>query len=165
MFTEKSIEDRKGVRALNKLALLLTVSAIAPTLSVALTLLKASLSDVTEISPQNMLSPQWVWSHKYFLLGVVAIAVPWLMANLYQAQLGKEFSSGTQTASISGLAFAIPSALIYFIQFFIFQLLRSERIPPFGLNRVWIDILLMAGLSFAVAYIGYDALLTLQPQT
>jgi len=125
-------------------------------LSTLLTLLKSYLSDVTEVSITNMMNIQWLWIHKWYVLGVVLIAIPWLMSTFMTAQLAKELSQGTQTAVMATLAAWIVSSVIGFLQFFVFQVLRSEALPPFGLNRIWLNIALFAFLSTLSSIVAFD---------
>jgi len=125
-------------------------------LSTLLTLLKSYLSDVTEVSITNMMNIQWLWIHKWYVLGVVLIAIPWLMSTFMTAQLAKELSQGTQTAVMATLAAWIVSSVIGFLQFFVFQVLRSEALPPFGLNRIWVNIALFAFLSTLSSIVAFD---------
>jgi hypothetical protein len=141
---------------------LLVCSIIVSLLSISLTLLKARLSDVTEISIDNMLNLRWLWSYKWYLAGVILIAIPWIISTLMTAQLAKELSQGTQTASLAALTAALVGAFLGFLQFFVYQILRSEALPPLGLNRVWINIGLMACLSFGSAYMAFDTIQRLQ---
>jgi len=137
---------------------LLFYSALVGILSMSLMLLKSRLSDITEISISNMLNLHWLWEYKWYLVGVILIAVPWLMSTFMTAQVAKELSHGTQTAVVSALAAALVAAILGFLQFFVYQFLRSEALPPFGLNRVWINIGLMACLSIASSYLAFDTI-------
>ena len=124
----------------------------------SLTLLKSRLSDVTEISLSNMLNLHWLWEYKWYLVGVILIAVPWIISTLMTAQIAKELSQGTQTAVTAALAAALVGSVIGFLQFFAYEMLRNEALPPFGLNRVWINIGLMAGLSFVSSFLAFDTI-------
>jgi hypothetical protein len=138
------------------LLVLLLLSSFTSLLSISLTLLKSRLSDVTEISVSNMLNLHWLWSYRWYLVGVVFIAVPWLMSSLMTAQIAKTLSEGTQTAVVVTLAAAAVGSILFFLQFFVYEVLRGEAIPPFGLNRVWFNIGLMACLSLANSYLALN---------
>lgn len=138
--------------------MLMFYSALVQVLSILLTLLKSSLSDVTEVSIANMMNIQWLWVHKWYVLGVVLIAVPWLLCTFMTAQLAKELSQGTQTAVMATLAALMISSVLGFLQFFVFQVLRSEALPAFGLNRIWINIALFACLSLTGSFLAFDTL-------
>ena len=84
--------------------MLVFYTVLVQVLSISLTLLKSRLSDVTGISISNMFNAQWLLAHKWYILGVVLIAVPWLMGTFMTAQLAKELSQGAMTASIATLA-------------------------------------------------------------
>lgn len=142
--------------------MLIFYSALVQALSILLTLLKSRLSDVTEISIRNMLNIQWLWIHKWYALGVVVIAIPWLIGTFMTAQLAKELSQGTRTAVTATLAALLVASMIGFLQFFIFEILRSEVLPPFGLNRVWINIVLFACLSTIGSFLAFDTIQRLQ---
>jgi len=124
----------------------------------SLTLLKSRLSDITEISISNMLNLHWLWEYKWYLVGVVLIAVPWIVSTFMTAQVAKELSQGTQTAVTAALAAALVGSVIGFLQFFVYQILRSEALPPLGLNRVWINIALIACFSAASSFLAFDTI-------
>lgn len=145
------------------LLFLLLYSLTVQLLSISLTLLKSRLSDITEVSISNMLNLRWLWSYKWYVLGVALIAVPWLVSSFMTAQLAKEFSQGTQTAVVATLAGALIASILGFLQFFVYQVLRAEALPPFGLNRVWINIGLMACLSVAGSFLAFDTIARLRP--
>lgn len=46
------------------LLFLLLYSLAVQLLSISLTLLKSRLSDITEVSVSNMLTPRWLWGNK-----------------------------------------------------------------------------------------------------
>ena len=127
-----------------------------------LTLLKSRLSDITEVSIDNMLNIQWIWIHRWYVLGVILIAIPWLISTLMTAQVAKEISHGTQTATMAVLAGSMVGSAIGFLQFVVFQVLRSEDLPPFGLNRVWINIVSFACLSALGSFVAFDTMQRLQ---
>jgi len=56
----------------------------------SLTLLKSRLSDITEISINNMLNLHWLWEYKWYLVGVILIALPWIISTFMIAQIAKE---------------------------------------------------------------------------
>jgi hypothetical protein len=143
---------------MNRLLLLVLICAMVQGLGISLTLLKSRLSDVTEISVQNMLDVHWLWANRLFVVGVVLIAVPWLMGTLMTAQIAKELSQGTQTAVVATLSAAIVGSVLFFVQFFVYQVLRNEAIPPIGLNRVWMNIVLIAAFSMGSSYLAYDTI-------
>lgn len=138
--------------------MLMLCTALVQVLSMLLTLLKSYLSDVTEVSIANMMSIQWLWIHKWYVLGVVLIAVPWLLSTFMTAQFAKELSQGTQTAVMATLAALMISSVLGFLQFFVFQVLRNETLPTFGLNRIWINIALFACLSLAGSFLAFDTI-------
>jgi len=140
------------------LLFLLLYSLTVQLLSISLTLLKSRLSDITEVSISNMLSLRWLWSYKWYVVGVVLIAVPWIISTFMTAQLAKEFSQGTQTAIVATLAGAFVASIFGFLQFFVYQVLRAEALPPFGFNRVWINIGLMACLSVTGSFLAFDTI-------
>ena len=69
---------------------LLFFSAVVALLSMSLTLLKSRLSDITEISINNMLNLHWLWEYKWYLVGVILIALPWIISTFMIAQIAKE---------------------------------------------------------------------------
>jgi len=142
---------------------LLLYSVAVQLLSISLTLLKSRLSDVTEVSVSNMLSIRWLWSYKWYFVAVVVIAVPWLICTFMTAQLAKELSQGTHTAVVAVLGGAIIASVLGFLQFFVYQVLRAEALPPFGFNRVWVNIALMACLSVASSSLAFDTIKRLAP--
>ncbi len=103
------------------LLFLLLYSLTVQLLSISLTLLKSRLSDITEVSISNMLNLRWLWSYKWYVVGVALIAVPWLVSSFMTAQLAKEFSQGTQTAVVATLAGALIASIFGFLQFFVYQ--------------------------------------------
>jgi len=137
---------------------LLLYSVAVQLLSISLTLLKSRLSDVTEVSVSNMLSVRWLWSYKWYFVAVVLIAVPWLVCTFMTAQLAKELSQGTHTAVVAVLGGALVASVLGFLQFFVYQVMRAEALPPFGLNRVWVNIGLMACLSTASSFLAFDTI-------
>jgi hypothetical protein len=74
------------------------------------------------------------------------------------AQLAKEVSQGTQTAVVATLGGALVGSILGFLQFFVYQVLRAEILPPFGFNRVWINIGLMACLSVVGSFLAFDTI-------
>jgi hypothetical protein len=105
-----------------------------------------------------MLNLHWLWEYKWYLVGVILIAVPWIISTFMTAQIAKELSQGTQTAVTAALAAALVGSVIGFLQFFVYQVLRSEALPPFGLNRVWINIALLACLSAVSSLLAFDTI-------
>jgi hypothetical protein len=142
--------------------MLIFYSALVQGLSVSLTLLKSRLSDIAEVNIGNMLNIQWLWIHRWYVLGVILMAIPWLISTLMIAQVAKEISHGTQTATMAVLAGSIVASVIGFVQFFVFQVLRSEDLPPFGLNRIWVNIVSFACLSAAGSFVAFDTMQRLQ---
>ena len=140
------------------LLFLLLYSLVVQLLSISLTLLKSRLSDITEVSVSNMLDPRWLWGYKWYVAAVILIAVPWLIGTFMTAQLAKDFSQGTQTAVVATLAGTLVASVLGFLQFFVYQVLRAEALPPFGLNRVWINIGLMACLSVSRFFLAFDTI-------
>jgi hypothetical protein len=137
---------------------LLLYSAAVQLLSISLTLLKSRLSDVTEVTVSNMLNVRWLWSYKWYFLAVIVIAVPWLVCTFMTAQLAKELSQGTHTAVVAVLGGALVASVLGFLQFFVYQVVRSEALPPFGFNRVWINVGLMACFSVASSFLAFDTI-------
>jgi hypothetical protein len=137
---------------------LLLYSMAVQLLSISLTLLKSHLSDVTEVSVSNMLSIRWLWTYKWYCVAVVLIAVPWLICTFMTAQMAKELSQGTHTAVVAVLGGALTASILGFLQYFVYQILRAEALPPFGFNRVWVNIGLMACLSVATSLLAFDTI-------
>lgn len=156
--TAVSLQFGRLSRMSRLLWVLIFYSATVQVLSMCLTLLKSRLSDITEVDVGNMLNIEWLWTYRWYVLGVVFIAIPWLVSTLMTAQLAKELSHGTQTAAIATLAALMVSSVVGFLQFFVFQVLRAEDLPSFGLNRVWINITLFALLSAAGSYLAFDTI-------
>jgi hypothetical protein len=92
------------------------------------------------------------------LFAVILIAVPWLVSTFMTAQMEKQLSEGTQTAIVAVLGAALVNSVLGFLQFFVYQVLRSESLPPFGANRVWFNIGLMACLSVAGSFLAFDTI-------
>jgi len=136
-------------------------STIVSVLSISLTFVKSGLSDATEISFQKMLSLQWLWQNRLFLIATVLVAIPWLACSFMAAQISKEMTLGSQTASMLTLTPGIIGPVIFFVQFYLFQLYRHEALPTLGFNRFWIDIVLLAVISGGSSYITYDAIMRL----
>ena len=99
---------------------LLFFCTVVSALSISLTLLKSRLSDVTQISLSNMLDLRWLWNYKWYVLGVILIAIPWVISTFMTAQVASEMSQGRQTATVATLAMALVGSALGFLQFFVF---------------------------------------------
>ena len=146
---------------MNKFVLLILLTTFLQCLGVILVMLKARLADVSEITIQNMLNIHWLWQQKFIFLAVILLAVPWLGTSFLIAQVSKEMSSGTLTATITTLIPGVIGPIVFIGQFLVFQVLRNEAIPSFGPNRIWMSILALAMIQGASIFLSLDLIRSL----
>jgi len=127
------------------LAIFFTI--IAQSAQIGFTLVKARISDSTRISPLNFLRARWLNANIRLLIAVVLIAGLYLLGFLLSTQYSSNASSGLQTATMTSVIYGMIGGIFGFVQFLIFKVARSEKLPPLGFNRFWMSLVCITTMT------------------
>ena len=130
-------------------------------LSILFNVVRAFLSDRTLISVRNVVDLSWVWSYKYYLVLIFLIGVAYFASSMLMTQFSSNLGLGRHTATFTFLIFMLWSTLFIPIQIYSFNIWRKEPVPPL-FDKFWLYVVGIVLLSFAVAFLAYEAIGRLQ---